>query len=181
MSKDGKGGAGGPSIDLGFQMDLAATLKAGFDGLQDSDRDRRERERQRELEMIPFDYPIRGGGAAPEAGDLIFDAGGPPLGRAWVLRRLGVGGIDPTQAVAGAAYLFASSAGDPDQLITATWFDVASSLPLLGWYTSRQVVIQAGQRLWVRIVAPTPGASYTLAGSVLSEVANERAAARYTL
>jgi hypothetical protein len=181
MSKDGKGGAGGPSIDLGFQMELAATLKAGFDGLQDSDRDRRERDRQHELEMIPLDHTIRGSGTAPSTGDLIFDCGGPPLGRAWVLRRLAVAGTDPTVAMAGAAYCFASSAGDSDQLITTTWFDVASSLPMVGWYTSRQVVIADGQRLWIKITSPTAGATYSASGKVMSEVANERAAARYTL
>ena len=175
MSKDQKGG--GPEIGLGIQVDLAAELRAGFHGLRDEEDSRR----RRELELIPFDYPIRGGGAAPPSGDLIFNAGGPPLGRAWVLRRLAVGGTDPTVAVAGSAYCFASSAGDSDQLITATWFDVAASLPMLGWYTSRQVVIQAGQLLWVRITSPTPGAGYALSGSVLSEIANERAAARYTL
>lgn len=176
MSKDGKDGKG-PAIDLDFQVDLAASLKAGLDGIRDDD----EARRRHEEELIPLDYPIRGGGVAPSTGDLIFDCGGPPLGRAWVLRRLCIAGTDPTVAVAGQAYVFASSAGDSDQLITATWFDVASSLPMVGWYTSRQVVIADGQRLWVKITSPTAGTSYTASGKVMSEIANERAAARYTL
>ena len=175
MSKDGKGQ--GPAIDLSFQVDLAAELKAGFDGLR-SERDSR---RQRELELIPFDIPIRGGGTGPSSGDLIFSCQGPPLGRAWVLRRLVIGGTDPTVAVSGSAYVFASSAGDSDQLITATCFDWAQTLPLVGLYTSRQVVIQSGQQLWVKITSPTSGTSYALSGAGLSEIANERAAARYTL
>ena len=174
MSKDGKGG---PAIDLGLQIDLGAQLKAAFDGLRDDDR----RERQEEIDRIPLDHTIRGSGLAPSSGDLIFAIGGPPLGRAWVLRRLAVGGSDPTATAAGSAYFYASSAGDSDQLITATWFDFASSLPQVGWYTSRQVVIQSGQQIWVKIASPTAGAVYAVSGQVLSEIANERAAARYTL
>ena len=174
MSKDGKGG---PAIDLSFGVDVAAQLKAGFDGLRE---DRQDAERT-ELERIPLDYPIRGGGTAPSTGPLIFDCGGPPMGRAWVLRRLAVGGTDPTAAAAGEAYLFSSSAGDSEQLITATWFDIVASLPAVRFYTSRQVVVQAGQRLWVKITSPTAGASYAASGAVLSEIANARAAARWTL
>ncbi len=174
MSKDGKGG---PAIDLGLQIDLGAQLKAGFDGLRDDDR----RERREELERIPLDYPIRGSGTASAPGALIFDAGGPPLGRSWVLRRLAVGGSDPTSAATGEAYFYASSAGDSDQLITATWFDIVAALPAVRFYTSRQVVIQSGQRLWVKITSPTAGAIYAVSGQVLTEIANERAAARYTL
>lgn len=167
----------GPAIDLSFGVELAAELKAGFQGIHDRDRE----QRRREEELIPLDLTIRGGGTGPATGDLIFSCEGPPLGRAWVLRRLVIGGTDPTVAVAGAAYVFASSAGDSDQLITATVFDWASTLPLVGFYTSRQVVINSGQRLWVKITSPTPGTSYALSGSGLSEIANERAAARYTL
>lgn len=174
MSKDGKQG---PAIDLSFGVELAAQLKAGFDGLRDDDR----REREREIERIPLDYPIRGGGTAPSTGPLIFDCGGPPLGRAWVLRRLAVAGTDPTATAAGVAYLFSSSAGDSEQLVTATWFDIVSALPAVRFYTSRQVVIQSGQHLWVKVASPTAGASYAASGQVLSEIANERAAARWTL
>ena len=169
--------AGGPAIDLSFGVELAAELKAGFDGLRDEDRSARAQEESR----IPLDHTIRGSGVAPATGDLIFNVGGPPLGRAWVLRRLAIGGTDPTTAVAGAAYIFASSSGDSTDLITATWVDTAQTLPLLGWYTSRQVVIQSGQMLWIKITGPTAGTSYAAAGMVLSEIANERAAARYTL
>ena len=165
------------NLELGVHLDLAAELRAGFDGLRDRDRQSREREEA----LIPLDNTIRGGGAAPALGKLIFTCGGPPLGRAWVLRRLVVGGTDPTVAVAGSAYCFASSAGDSDQLITATCFDWAASLPLVGFYTSRQVVINSGQQLWVVVTGATPGTSYALAGAVLSEIANERAAARWTL
>ena len=167
----------GGNLELGVHLDLAAELRAGFDGLRDRDRKSREREEV----LIPLDVTIRGGGVGPATGDLIFTCGGPPLGRAWVLRRLLVGGTDPTVAVAGSAYCFASSAGDRDQLITATCFDWAASLPLVGFYTSRQVVVNSGQQLWVVVTGATSGTSYALAGAVLSEIANERAAARWTL
>ena len=167
----------GPAIDLSFGIEMAAELKAGFQGIHDRERE----QRRREEELIPLDLVIRGGGTAPPSGDLIFSCEGPPLGRAWVLRRLVIGGTDPAVAVAGSAYCFASSAGDQDQLITATVFDWAATMPLVGFYTSRQVVIQSGQRLWIKITSPTAGTSYALAGSVLSEIANERAAARWTL
>ncbi len=173
MSSD----SGGPSLDLGVHLDLAAELRAGFDGLRDQDAARR----QREEETIPLDLVIRGGGVAPAAGKFVFSCGGPPLGRAWVLRRLVVGGTDPTVAAAGSAYCYASSAGDLDQLITSTVFDWAASLPLVGFYTSRQVVVNSGQQIWVVIVGASAGQSYALSGAVLSEIANERAAARWTL
>lgn len=174
MSKDGKQG---PAIDLSFGVELAAQLKAGLDGI----RDEQESRWKREEELIPYDTSIRGGGAAPASGDLIFNVGGPPMGRAWVLRRLSISATDPTATAAGTAYFYASSAGDSNELIAATWFDWASTIPMVGWYTSRQVVIQSGQLIWVRIVSPTAGASYAVHGTAVSEVANERAAARYTI
>ena len=167
----------GPAIDLGFQVDIAAELKAGFNGLRDGERTRRAEEESK----IPFDFTVRGSGVAPGAGDLIFNCGGPPMGRAWVLRRLAVGGTDPTAVSAGVAYVYFSSAGDSDQLIAATWADVVSALPGVKFYTSRQMVVKDGQLIWVRITGPTAGAAYAVNGAVLSEIANERAAARYTL
>jgi hypothetical protein len=167
----------GPEIEGGFELALKAGIKAGFGDLAD-----REDERQRRREaLIPLDTPIMGGAVGPAAGDLIFDCGGPPMGRAWVLRRLAIAGTDPTATIAGEAYFYASSAGTSDQLITPGWFDYAASLPLVGWYTSRQVVIHAGQRIWCRVTGYTSGASYVVSGAAVSEIANEPAAARYTL
>lgn len=167
----------GLEVEGGFELALKAAVKAGFDGHGD-----REDARQSRLErLIPIDTPIHGGGVGPAAGSLIFDCGGPPMGRNWVLRRLVIAGTDPTAAIAGVAYFFASSAGSADQLITTGWFDSAASLPLVGWYSSRQVVIHAGQRIWCLVTSPTSGTPYVVSGAAVSEVADEAAAARYTL
>lgn len=163
-------------VEGGLQVQIGALLKATTDAEA-----ARQREREREEAMIPLDHHVQGGGIAPATGDLIFECGGPAMGRAWVLRRLAVGGNDPTQTSAGTAYFYMSSAGDEEQLLASGWFDYADTLPLVGWYTSRQVVLTHSQKIWCRIHAPTAGASYVVSGSVIDEIANERAAARYTL
>lgn len=167
----------GPEIEGGLDIHISAAIKAGLDGISARDAERRRREEA----LIPTDFPIRGGGTAPSSGDLIFSCGGPPQGRNWVLRRLAVGGTDPTAASSGSAYFYASSSGDKDQLLGSDWFDVAATLPLVGWYSSRQVVIQAGQQIWCRIHTPTAGAAYVVSGTVVSEIANEPVAVRYSL
>ena len=163
-------------VEGGLQVQIGALLKATTDAAAE-----RRAAREREEAMIPLDHHVQGGGVAPSSGDLIFECGGPAMGRAWVLRRLAVGGNDPTQTAAGTAYFYMSSAGDEEQLLASGWFDYADTLPLVGWYTSRQVVLTHAQKIWCRIHAPTAGASYVVSGSVIDEIANERAAARYTL
>jgi hypothetical protein len=163
----------GVELEGGFEF----ALKAAVGELGDRDDARRRREEA----LIPNDIPIHGGGVAPAAGDLIFPCGGPPSGRIWVLRRLVIAATDPTLAIAGSAYFYASSAGDEEQLLTSGFFDYAATLPLVGWYSSRQVVVQAGLQIWCRVHAPTAGSSYVVSGTALNQVADERAAARYTL
>jgi hypothetical protein len=168
---------GALGLSLSVTAGFAAELRAGFDRMRADE----ERRRLEECALIPFDFPIRGGGIGPASGSLVFELGGPPLGRSWVVRRLVVALTDPTTPDSASAFLFASSTGDADQLTTATCFDFASALPAVWRYSSRQVVVAAGQHIWCKIVSPTSGANYSASGTVLSEVEHEPAAARYSL
>ncbi len=167
----------GPEIEGGFEFQLKAAIKAGLDGFAEREDARREHQDR----LIPTDHHVQGGGVGPASGDLIFACGGPPLGKSWVLRRLSISGTDPTAVIAGKAYFFASSAGDTDQLIASGWFALAATLPSVSYFTSRQVVVQAGQQIWCRVTSPTSGTAYVVSGQVVSEIADERAAARYSL
>lgn len=130
---------------------------------------------------IPIDAPIQGSGTADASGDVVFDCGGPAQGRVWVLRRLAVGLSDPTAAASGAAYFYASNSMLTQQLSTSQWFDVASTLPLVGWYTSRQVVIKFPHHIICRIKAGTSGDIYAVSGLAQDELEAQRAQAEYQL
>ena len=177
MSDGSTGEDHSAEIEGGFDVRIAAQFKASLDGAES----RREERESRLEKLIPTDTHIQGGGVAPASGDLIFSCGGPAMGRNWVLRRLAVGGTDPTAASVGSAYFFASSAGDEEQLLASGWFELASALPAVSFYSSRQVVIQPGQKIYCRIHTPTAGASYVVSGAAMSEIANEPVATRYTL
>lgn len=162
-------------IEGGLDLQIAASLKASADAAQE----RNSRERRLE-ELVPVDAQIQAAGVYPSSGDLVIDCGGPTSGRAWVLRRLNVSGPDPTVAIAGSAYVFFSAGISSGSLVGPNWIDVASSLPLVGWYTSRQVVLRSPMHLVVKITGGTAGDTYSVSGYAMDE-STHPAAARYTL
>lgn len=161
---------------------LAVAFHAGIGSLSEQQREtNRLLRRLADGAGIPIDAPIQGSGTADTAGDVVFDCGGPAQGRVWVLRRLAVGGVDPTAAATGSAYFYASTSQLLAQLSTSQWFDFASALPLVGWYTSRQVVIPAPLHITCRIKGGTSGALYVVSGGAQDEQQFLRAEAEYTL
>ena len=98
-----------------------------------------------------------------------FEAG-PAVGRMWELRSLAVSGTNPETSVAGNAYLLRSptipllNGGAPmgGQLI-----DVATSVPDVAFYSSRQVVVHNPAKLWIVINGGTASTQYVARATVL--------------
>ena len=158
------------------ELKLCAALDASTEAIN-----RREDREDRLARTIPISAQIQGSGVFPASGDLIFDCGGPTLGRAWVLRRLFLGGIDPTATTSGSAFWFLSASDSNSALVSAFCFDQASSLPIARFYSSRMVVITHPQRIICKITGGTSGDSYQLGGLAMEEIANDPVAARWTL
>jgi hypothetical protein len=162
--------------------ELVVAFRAGLGSLSEAQAEQnRLLRRIARGQRIPIDAPIQGSGTADASGDVVFDCGGPAQGRVWVLRRLAVGGTDPTAVATGSAYFYASTSQLIAQLSASQWFDFASTLPLVGWYTSRQVVIPAPLHIMCRIKGGASGALYVVSGGAQDEQQFLRAEAEYTL
>lgn len=163
-------------LELAGGLELSAALKATTDALS-----RRNDLEDRLMRSIPIAAQIQGSGVFPSSGSLIFDLGGPTAGKAWVLRRLFISGVDPTATAAGSAYYFISSSLSDNALVAASCFDFANALPLKAFYSSRQVVLTYPQRIVCKVVSGTSAATYQASGFAMEEVANDPVASRWTL
>lgn len=137
------------SINLGVAVNyLAEELKKA-----------REAEIQRASDA-PRNFPARVTSTA-ESSSLSMCLGGPASGRVWSIQAIGVGGITPTVSAAGTCDVF-QSPSDPLQTATdlTSWRDHADSLPLMGFYTTREVEVRFPDLLWLVINSPTSGQQY---------------------
>ncbi|MDA8333319.1 MAG: hypothetical protein M0027_19315 [Candidatus Dormibacteraeota bacterium] len=166
--------------ELAVGGDLELKLCAALDA--STEQIKRGQDREDRLErLIPIAAQIQASDEFPSSGDLIMDCGGPTLGKAWVLRRVFLGGTDPTATTAGSAFLFLSSSKSSNALISAFCFDQAASLPIAKFYSSRMVVLTYPQRIICKVTGGTAGDSYQLGGLAMEEIANDPVAARWTL
>lgn len=159
-----------------LELKLCAALDASTEQIK-----RGEDRRDRMERLIPISAQIQASDVYPSSGDLVMDCGGPTLGKAWVLRRIFLGGTDPTQTTAGSAYFFLSSSKSSNALISAFCFDQMATLPASKFYSSRMVVLSYPQRIICKITSGTAGDSYQLGGLAMEEIANDPVAARWTL
>lgn len=165
------------SIEAGLDLEIGASLKILTDA--EADRARRAQEEER---LIPVDAQIHSGTEIEAgAGFGLVNCGGPAMGRAWVLRRLAIALLTPMQAAAGTAYWFASASEEVSLLQTTGWFAQMAALPSVAFFTSRQVVLRYPQKVICYIDGPTAGDTYIIAGYALDEMADQPAAARYSL
>ena len=151
-------------------LDLSAELALSIGRLDDSTK-RLAKFLDARRGATPADLRLSASAAYPASGTLVLNLGSPDQGTVWILRRLVVGGVTPGTAAAGAADVYVGavaniSGQNPGSLELVDWVDRASSLPLVGWYGDRQVVVKAEEILWLNITAGTAAQLYVAAAQV---------------
>lgn len=104
-------------------------------------------------------------------GVIQFDNFGPDQGYFWYVRKLCVGGKTPTTAAAGRADVFTSAQNlmQKDSLAEISlvdWQDQASALPLIGPYGNGELIVKAGEKLYVVISGGTVQQQYYCVGTI---------------
>lgn len=153
------------------QAAISARLSLAVEGYTDEliYQRRRAEEIERLQSEVPAVFPQRNTIILPASGIDSIDLGGPETGRSWVLQSLAVGGVSATTVAAGTADVYQNPT-DPDETATdlTSWRDHAATLPLVGWYTGREVVLRHPDRLWIVISGGTSGQQYAAAAWWLS-------------
>jgi hypothetical protein len=112
----------------------------------------------------PVDYGLGQAGVYPATGDLLLNFGSPDLGFRWEVSSVVVGGADVNIAAAGSAGLYVSAsppvAGQPAPGGLTNLADRASALPNVGFYGTRQLVVNDQEYLFLIIFGGTPGQTY---------------------
>jgi hypothetical protein len=153
-------------------IDLKFWAKLGKDiGEMNARGDRQERrwlqratDAQRDV-LIRFSATIASGGTVPTTLMANSEVGGtgPEPGEVWILRAVRVGGVTPTTTAAGRADLY-QSVTDPNMAggtgNTANWVDQATTLPLVGTYSNRQVVLRSPDNFFIVVTNGTAGQQY---------------------
>jgi hypothetical protein len=97
--------------------------------------------------------------------NLVLSHGSPQQGRRWNVRAAATGGVTPTTAAVGAAYLFktgmnpALDQANPMAGLDAL-FDIHPSFPYADTYGDRDVTVEAGESIICIIVGGTTGQVY---------------------
>ena len=105
--------------------------------------------------------------------DLVFGMEGPPEGYMWELRALSIGANSPaTGSLTGVAYFFRGATrpiGSPaatggSQLTMINSVDSPPSIPNWAFYSARQIVLHAPDRLWCVIVGGNASTQFVVNG-----------------
>lgn len=128
------------------------------------------RDQQRIAGRMPINNNIYGTATCPTpTANFTVDCRGPNQGRMWHLRRITVGGGAFPFTAAGTAYLFVGinpialgQAPIPTELADFT----TESFPQRAFYSERQILARAGERLRLVIVGGTAGVQYFANGLV---------------
>ena len=108
--------------------------------------------------------------------DLVFGLEGPPEGYMWEVRQLSVGANSPaTGSLTGTAYFFRGAmrpTGSPfatggSQLTMINSIDSPPSIPNWSFYSARQIVLHAPDRLWCVIVGGNASTQFVVNGLAL--------------
>lgn len=146
----------------GLQAFFDIGLKLGH--LNDTiSKDTAERRRARENTPIPYKMSNVVAIPTPTAPTAI-SLGGPEKGFFWELRTLTIGGLTFGTTAAGTAEVYATS--QTEQAIAqnrnlSDLVDQATALPIVGGYSSGQIILQESERLRVVIVGGTAAQQYT--------------------
>lgn len=112
----------------------------------------------------PVDYGSAASGVFPASGVLVLILGSPDQGYRWDVTNVVVGGIDANTAVAGTAGLYVSGFAPVTPNLNPAGLsdvaDIAKSLPNVGFYGTRQLVVNDQEYLLVVIFGGTPGTTY---------------------
>lgn len=144
-------------------LDLSADLSVTLGGLRDEFRkDRKHRDWTR-VASTPIDIEAQSQIVATTAGPNVIGLGGPAMGRARLVREIVVGGVTVATAAAGTAdvYVMGTSPGATPPLIR--WRDHAATMPLIAFYSDRQIALHYPEKLWVVLTGATNGQQYVAA------------------
>ena len=162
----------GASLDLG-EVSLSAILgmQASVNSLAKVFSDWKDEETEYQYGAV--DQPILASGIAVGTATLVFDLAGPSQDLMWEVRRLAVSYPDPsTGSQAGTAYIFASATRPSATPLNAgNWVDWTggggATLPSVAFYSTRQIVLHAPERLWCVVVSPASNQQYVVSGRAL--------------
>lgn len=114
-------------------------------------------------------YDVSGNNGVGQSGtpNIVFRLGGPIQGHLWLVRQLVVGGTLVSTAPAGSTQVFVGGASPGLALSTVDFRDASSlAFPQRAFYGRGEMIVEAGEKLWMVIVGPTQGTQYVVAGSV---------------
>jgi hypothetical protein len=176
---DAEAGIGG-GLELGpISLKAIVDLQAGMTSIAKAFSDWKDEEAYYQYGAV--DITLTGSGTADEAeDDLVFGLEGPPEGYMWEILSLSIGGVSPvTATLEGVAYFFRGATrpiGSPaattgNQLSTMNWIDWTGAggavLPATAFYSTRQIVLHAPDRLWCVISAPETLTQYVVNGHAI--------------
>lgn len=145
---------------------LFASIDAHLSALH-SDADRREHRWVQQASDISRVAPQRKAKRV-ESTEESLSLGGPQNGRVWSVQSITVGGITPSTTVAGTADVIQSPTNPTLTTVDLTsWRDHAATLPLIGFYTTREVELRYPDELWVVVNNGTIGQQYIAVAWVL--------------
>jgi hypothetical protein len=111
-----------------------------------------------------IEVPLRNAAVSAASGSLIMGLGGPRYGRLWEVKRLTIGGAQWTSVVAGQALIVVSPTAGQLTPALGDIADQAGSLPLVSYYSTRQLTVRHPNHLYVVILTPTASTQYSVGG-----------------
>lgn len=149
--------------DEGLEVDASFKLSLQLGALTDEMREFNAWQRRaRENTPTPFRQGNSTTIPTPTAPTAI-GLGGPTPGFIWELRSITIGGLTFTTTAAGTAEVYSTALGgaqiaavrDLTQIV-----DQATALPIVGGYSTGQIILQHPEKLQVVIVSGTAGQQY---------------------
>jgi len=113
----------------------------------------------------PVDYGQQASGVYPATGFLVLNLGTPDQGTRWEIMSVVVGGTDQNVTAAGSAGLYVGGyVPATGQTVNPTGLaqmaDQAKTLPNVGYYGTRQLVVNDQEYLFLVVFSGTPGQTY---------------------
>jgi hypothetical protein len=142
---------------------LHATLELGRQVVREQQR--MSQEFLRLNANTPVDWQVQTNGLINAAGTLLLTLGSPDPGTYWQVQQCVAGGTDAnvTCAGTGALYVSGSSVATGGLLSCA---DIAKTLPNVGFYGTRDVIVNASEFLLFQFFGGTVGQAVSVAASV---------------
>lgn len=164
--------------ERGFDLDVFARLGVSLENLAAQVKRRQDAEDAR-AQSLPSDPTIVQALIYPASGNLSMDFGSPPLGFAWQVRAIIIGGSHANDVAAGDVYIFRQGP-NPTDLPTATCVDLElDGLANRAFYSTRQFTVRGQEHVWAVITGGTPGQQY-VGGVTVEQVALESLAGTFS-